>query len=430
MQTARLPRSAGADQGAASPRAPGRGPQTPQPDARTPATAVVNDRAAERLRSGHVWVFASEVLGWEPAPPPAPALTGRVRDRRGRMLGVADFSPLSEIRLRLLSRDADQPIGPAWFRRRLEQAIAWRRHVIRDSDAYRVVAAEADALPGLIVDRYGPALVIQTLTWAMAQRQTELIALLDELLAPAALVERNDVRVRQKEGLELRAGLLRGANGEVDATINGLRFHFDLLAGQKTGGFLDQRENWAAAGRWVERLGLKTALDVFCYQGGFALQLARSGAKVEATDSSRPALEVAERNASANGLIGIDWIEANAFDLLRDYDAAGRQIGAVVLDPPAFAKSRARLESAMAGYKEINLRALKVLQPGGVLVSCSCSHHVSEVMLLEVIRAAAADARVPLRVLERRTQGLDHPSLVGVPESNYLKCIIAMRLPE
>ncbi|MGH9393125.1 MAG: class I SAM-dependent rRNA methyltransferase, partial [Terriglobales bacterium] len=354
--------------------------------------------------------------------------TALVEDRRGRALGLADFSPQSQIRLRLLGRDPALEPDRAWLRAALERALAYRRAVVRDSEACRLVASEADHLPGLIVDRYGDALAVQTLTWAMAARQEEVLELLDELLHPATVVERNDVRVRQREGLELRAALLRGAAATVSCRIHGLDFELDLLAGQKTGGFLDQRENWAAAAAYAAAFGSRRVLDVFTYQGGFALHLARTAAYVQAVDSSRPALEAAERNGERNGFTAVDWVEANAFDLLRDYDQraqAADRFDLIVLDPPAFAKSRKAIETAIAGYKEINLRALKLLSPGGLLVTCSCSHHLSEGQLLELLGAAASDARRELTILERRGQAPDHPVLLGVPETAYLKCIVA-----
>lgn len=387
---------------------------------------MVNDRAAERLRAGHVWVYESEILGWKPEPPQieGPAWA-EIEDRRGRSLGVADYSPQSQIRLRVLAHDAGMVPDRAWLRARLEAAVAYRAKVVQDSDAYRLVASEADQLPGLIVDRYGAALAVQTLTWSMAARQSAILDTLEELARPQTVVERNDVKVRLREGLELRAGLLKGEAATAACTINGLRFDWDLLAGQKTGGFLDQRENWAAAARIAAAFGAKRALDVFTYQGGFALHLARQVAQVQAVDNSRAALEAAERNGERNGLGAIDWVEANAFDFLRDYDQRDERFDLVVLDPPAFAKSRKALDAAVAGYKEINLRALKLLQPGGVLVTCSCSHHLSEAALLEVLAAAARDARREVTILERRGQAADHPVLLEVPETAYLKCIFA-----
>lgn len=378
------------------------------------------------MRGGHPWVYAGDILGWEPAPPPAAILTAAVRDRRGRALGVADRSPQSKIQLRVLDREASTVANRDLFRQRLATALAWRRQLVANTDAYRLISSEGDGLPGLIVDRYGEALVIQTLTAAMAARQAEMIADLESLLTPTIVVERNDVRVRQQEGLELRAGLLRGSSAQVEVRIHDLRLGVDLLGGQKTGGFLDQRENWAAAAGWARALSCRRALDVFTYQGGFALHLARAGCQVQAVDSSRPALEAAERNGERNGFASVDWVEANAFELLRDYDARGEHFDCVVLDPPAFAKSRAALPTAAAGYKEINLRALKMLSPGGLLVTCSCSHHLSEAHLVEILAAAARDARRELRLLERRGQPPDHPVVVGFPESAYLKCLVAV----
>jgi len=394
-------------------------------------TAVLNRHGADRLRGGHPWVYDSDVLGWEPEPPAATHTAPvSMRDRRGRELGLADFSPHSKIRLRRLSGNAGERADREFFRQRLVQAIAYRRRVAPEAEACRLVSSEADGLPGLIVDQYGRApggaIVVQTLSWAMAARQAELIEDLEMLLQPAVIAERNDTKVREREGLEQRSGLLRGSSPEVESVINGLKWRIDLLAGQKTGGFLDQRENWAAAARWAQAFATGEALpalDVFTYQGGFALHLARAGARTEGVDSSRAALEAADGNAVRNGL-NIDWIEANAFDLLRDYEAQQRRFGVVVLDPPAFAKSRTALAAAAAGYKEINLRALKLVRPGGVLVTCSCSHHLHESHFLELITAAAADARRMVTLLERRGQAPDHPVLLGAPETAYLKCLI------
>jgi 23S rRNA (cytosine1962-C5)-methyltransferase len=397
------------------------------PSENAAAAAVINDRGADRVRAGHPWVYATEILGWQPEAPAAgaPSSPVLVRDRRGRDLGWADYSPQSQIRLRLLTREPGPP--PAWplIADRLARALAYRGQVVRDSDACRLVAAEADALPGLIVDRYARSLTLQTLTWAMAARQPAIVAELDRLLHPAAIVERNDVKVREREGLELRAGLLQGASPDAEAVINGLTFTFDLLTGQKTGGFLDQRENWAAAAAYATMFGARRALDVFTFQGGFALHLARAGLQVEAVDSSRAALEQAERNAARNALGDIPWIEGNAFDVLRDYEHRGATYDCIVLDPPAFAKSRKSVAQAAAGYKEINLRALKLLAPGGLLVTCSCSHHLSEPELLEILSAAARDAHRDLIVVERRGQAKDHPVVLAIPETAYLKCIVA-----
>lgn len=390
------------------------------------ATAVLADRGAERLRGGHVWIFAGDILGWEPGPEPEAAAAVRVRDRRGRLLGWADHNPRSQIRLRLLTRDPVATPDREFFRLRMAAALAYRQSVVQDSNAFRLIASEADGLPGFIVDLYGSALSFQVLTAAMAARQPALLEDLNTLLRPSVVVERNEAKIRSREGLELRQGLLHGDNAVVEVEINHLKFGFDLLAGQKTGGFLDQRENWAATAAWAARFGVKSALDVFTYQGGFALHLAHAvpGLQLEGVDGSRPALEAAEANFRRNRLPDQTWIEANAFDLLRDYDQQRRKVDLVVLDPPAFAKSRSNLSAAIAGYKEINLRALKLLPPGGLLVTCSCSHHLDENGFLAMLQAAASDAQRGLVVIERRGQALDHPVLLAVPETRYLKYLL------
>ncbi|MGH9542387.1 MAG: class I SAM-dependent rRNA methyltransferase [Terriglobales bacterium] len=386
-------------------------------------TAIVRDRAAARLAAGHGWVYRDDLLGFAPSsrhPPEAPVA---VATRRGGALGWADYSPNSQIALRLLTRD-EAALEPGWLDERLRVALAYRQRFVAHSEAYRLVAGEADGLPGLIVDRYGAALAVQSLTAAMEARQGAVVAWLRDWLHPQAIIERNDTRLRRLERLEARAGLLYGESAQATAEINGLRFGFDLLAGQKTGGFLDQRENWAAAARYT-RPGAE-ALDAFTYQGGFAVHLARAGAQVAAADLSRPALEAAERNAQANSLDTVEWIEANAFDLLRHYDESRRKFDMVVLDPPGFARNRAALAAALRGYKEINLRALRILHASGILVTCSCSHNLEEAAFFDVVLAAAVDAGRSLVLLERRTQSLDHPVLAGFPETQYLKCLILL----
>ncbi len=313
---------------------------------------------------------------------------------------------------------------PGLLRERIETAIAYRERVVRDTDAYRVVFSEADFLPGLIVDRYHDILSLQVLTQAMdaeTVRQT-VVSELSERLKPAAIAERVDPRIRELEQLPARSsGLIQGEKSSTVFSMNGVRFHYEALEGQKTGAFLDQRENYAAVAQYARG----EALDVFCYQGGFALHLAQHCSSVTGVDSSRPALEVAEKNAALNGR-EIEWVEANAFDLLRDYADAGRQYDCIVLDPPAFAKSKRNLETALPAYKELNLRALKMLRSGGILVTCSCSYHVAHSMLLEVLAEACRDVHRNLRILESRTQAKDHPVLLAVPETAYLKCLISM----
>ncbi len=379
----------------------------------------VTARAAARLRDGHVWVYRSDLEG-APDLPAASLVT--VQDHRGKPLGTAFYSSSSQIALRLISREPVPDLA-ALVRQRVAAALAYRQRVIHDTDAYRLLFSEADGLPGLIADRFNDVISLQVLTQA-ANRDDVKDVVVEELEAafhPAGIVERTEARIRELEQLPpAPAGPLHGDKTATVYTMNGVRFHYDALGGQKTGAFLDQRENYAAAAHHAHG----QALDVFCYQGGFALHLAKTCESVTAVDSSRPALELADQNGELNKL-DVEWIEANAFDLLRDYADAGRQYDTIVLDPPAFAKTRKTLDTALRGYKEINLRALKMLKPGGLLVTCSCSYHVSEADFLEVLAAASLDAHRPLRIIERRGPAKDHPVLLTVPETFYLKCVLA-----
>lgn len=390
-----------------------------------PLIAQVSSRAASRLRAGHVWVYASDV---EKKAAAEPGALVHVADPRGKPLGSAIYSSSSQIMLRLVSRD---PVSSEaellqLVRNRLGEAVAHRSRVVKDSDAYRLVFSEADRLPGLIIDRYNDVFTFQVLTqaWDRPQRRDVIVQSLAELAGAEHIVERVDERIRELEELPRREpGILRGSKSSTVFTMNGVQFHYDALSGQKTGAFLDQRENYAAAAVY----GRGAALDVCTYQGGFALHLARACERVTAIDISREALEVAEQNEKLNAVGNkneIEWMEANAFDLMKDYAAAGQQYDTIVLDPPAFAKSKRHLESALRGYKELNLRALKMLRPGGILVTCSCSFHVSEAEFLEVLTAAAQDAHRSVQILEKRTQSKDHPILLGVPETYYLKCLV------
>jgi 23S rRNA (cytosine1962-C5)-methyltransferase len=374
----------------------------------------VNRKAADRVLSGHPWIFSSDVADASQA---QPGDAVRVLDPRGKLLGTAHYSSLSRIALRMLS-PAAEPADKSFFLRRLTQAIAFRERMVRESSACRLVFSEADLLPGLIVDRYGPYLATQALTQGM-ERSRDLIAhCLAELLQPAGILARNDVSVRRLEGLARETVALEGEIPErVTVEMNGLKLRMDLWRGQKTGAYLDQRENYVAAARRARG----RVLDCFTSTGGFALHAAPRAETVEAIDSSAAALEIAEENARSNGIGNIQFRRADVFDFLKGIE---RRYSMVVLDPPAFAKSRSQLEGAERGYKEINLRALRLLDPGGILVSCCCSHHVSEAALLEIVAQAALDAGKTLRVLERRTQASDHPILLTVPETLYLKCLI------
>ncbi len=382
-----------------------------------PRTVRINRKGAERIRSGHPWVFSSDVTDRGDADP-GDAVS--VIDPRGRALGIAHYSSTSQICLRLLS-DRAEAFDETFFEARLRAAAEYRGRVVTGSDAYRLVYGESDRLPGLVVDRYGDFLVIQTLTQGMDRAGEVIAGCLERLFSPRGIVARNDSPVRKRENLALEAGVARGEVPEtVPIRMNGFELRADLLRGQKTGVYLDQCENYVVAGAYARG----RALDCFTSTGGFALHLAQQCETVEAVDSSATALETARVNAAANGLTNIQFREADVFDLLAGYAAAGRRFDAVVLDPPAFAKSRTSLGGAVRGYKEINLRALQLLGRGGVLVTCSCSHHLSEAMLLEIVASASLDAGRTLRILERRTQARDHPILLTVPETHYLKCLI------
>jgi 23S rRNA (cytosine1962-C5)-methyltransferase len=385
----------------------------------------ISPRGASRLKNGHAWVYRSDVVSADGVP--AGSLVNVV-DHRGQPLGIALYSSFSQIAIRLISHE---PVADftALLRQRIADAIAYRKVVVRDTNAYRVIFSEGDFLPGLIVDRYNDVLSMQILTQAMDAEAVRVVLASEftERLQPASMVERVDPRVRQLEDLPPRpSALVQGEKTSTTFTMNGVHFHFDALEGQKTGAFLDQRENYATAAQYAHG----EALDVFCYQGGFALHLAPHCSRVTGVDSSRPALEVADQNAALNrrdrSQPEIEWIEANAFDLLKDYSASGQRYDAIVLDPPAFAKTKRDLDAALRGYKELNLRALKMLRLGGVLVTCSCSYHVSQTDFLGMLGDAALDAHRTLRLVEVRGQAKDHPILLNVPETAYLKCVVAI----
>ena len=377
----------------------------------SPRKIIVNERAAKRLRDGHVWVYASDVLNDAGAKPGAMV---HVIGPKDKILGSAIYSSSSQIKLRTLGRDAlrSEEELLQLVRQRLAEAVAYREKVVHNSDACRLVFSEADRLPGLIVDRYNDVFTLQVLTqaWDAPERKQAIIEGLKEFAGAENIVERADARIRELEQLpEMESARIEGDKSGTVFTMNGA--------------FRDQRENYDAAAQDAKG----EALDVCTYQGGFALHLARICYKVTAVDISREVLEVAEQNEKLNAASNkteIEWIEGNAFDLMRDYASASRHYDTIVLDPPAFAKSKKHLESAVRGYKELNLRALKMLRPGGVLVTCSCSYAVSEQDFFDVLNEAAQDAHRSVRILEKRTQAKDHPILLGVPETFYLKCFV------
>jgi 23S rRNA (cytosine1962-C5)-methyltransferase len=384
----------------------------------------LSPRGAARLQARHPWVYRSDIdaAGVDGLPPGSLV---RVHDQRGKFLGTALYSSSSQIAIRMISHGSVSDL-PALVAERIRAAIAYRKEVVQDSNAYRVVFSEADFLPGLIIDRYDDVVSVQILTQAMdaAPVRDSILKTLREELQPAGVVERVDPRIRELEQLPPRqSGLLWGDKSSTEIKMNGVKFLYDGLEGQKTGAFLDQRENYAAAARYAHG----EALDTFCYHGAFALHLALQPlarcTNVTGVDSSRPALEMAQKNAALNGR-ELEWVEANAFDLLRDYSAANRRYDTIVLDPPAFAKSKRDLEKALGGYKELNLRAMKMLRPGGILVTCSCSFHVSPADFLGIVAAAAQDAHKSLRLIDNRGASKDHPVLLNVPETRYLQCLI------
>jgi 23S rRNA (cytosine1962-C5)-methyltransferase len=382
----------------------------------TEGSVVISPRGVERLRAGHLWIYRSDIRSAHAEP----GAVVRLVDERGNFAGRAFYSDKSQISIRLLTRE-DVPIDRAFLTARIRRAAAYRDLVVEDSDACRLVYSEADLLPSIIIDRYGDYLVLQTLSQASDRLKGTLVEILVELFKPKGIVERNDPKVRMLEGLEQRVSVLHGEiPGEILARENGVTFVCDLAKGQKTGSFLDQRENHLAARRYASG----DVLDCFTYQGGFALTVAGHCDHVEGIDMASAAVEAARHNQRLNSISNATFREGNTFDLLKEYDEVGRRFQMVILDPPAFAKNRDAIPAARRGYKEINLRALKLLKPGGYLVTCSCSYHVTEPLFLQLLAEAATDARKNIAVIERRTQAQDHPILLTMPETHYLKCLI------
>jgi 23S rRNA (cytosine1962-C5)-methyltransferase len=381
---------------------------------------IVSKRGESRVRSGHPWIFKSDVSR---AAGVGPGSVVRVLGPTGRPLGFAFFSAQSEITLRMIERG--DTLAPSFVRDRILAARAWREAIAPGVEALRLVHGEGDGLPALIVDRYGEYLVVQTLAQATDARKAEIVAALVEIFHPRGILERNDPRVRAHEGLASQVGVL---HGEVPETVtvneNGVRFEADLWRGQKTGLFLDQRENHAMAREYAKG----RVLDGFTYNGGFGLSVAAKAEDVLAVDVSAEAVARVQRNAALNGVTNVTAREANVFDLLHDLDGRGERFDTVILDPPAFAKSKSAVDKARRGYKEINLRGLKLLRPGGCLITCSCSYHVHEGDLEGILADAAADAGATVSVVEKRRQARDHPILLGVPETYYLKCFVLRRL--
>jgi 23S rRNA (cytosine1962-C5)-methyltransferase len=383
-------------------------------------TVKVNKRGADRIRHGHLWIYRSDII--EVDAEGGSVIT--VKDDHGNFVGQALYSDASQIALRFLSQIAEN-IDREWWRRRITEAAS-RRIVPAETNAYRLIYSEGDLLPSLIVDRYDDVLVLQTLSQGTEAVKSLLTEILIETFKPRVVIERNDARVRELEGLPLISGAIYGdAPGELEILQHGLRFYVEPLGGQKTGSFLDQRENRLAARSAAQTTSRQRALDCFTFNGAFALHLAAVCENVIGIDISSEAVAAAQRNAELNGLGNVEFREANVFNVLREMESLGERFDVIVLDPPAFAKNRDSLKAAIRGYKEINLRALKLLNPGGVLVTCTCSYHVSEEHFLDILAKAAIDSRRRVQILEKRMQASDHPVLVGMPETYYLKCVIA-----
>lgn len=376
--------------------------------------AVVSPKGARRWQHGHPWIYRSDVTHR----PNAPAGVVRVRDTGGKAIGLALWSPTSEISLRLLDADPGAHIDAVWWRRRVETCVMRRASLKSDANAYRLIHGEGDALPSLICDKYDRWVVVQLMSAGLERFREEIVAAIEHTVRPAGILARNDVPLRRKEGLSLTSELLRG---DVPATVevqeHGVRYLAAPWEGQKTGAFLDQRENRA----FIGALAHGRALDCFSYHGSFALHLARKATQVVALDSSAAALERAKENFARNGLTNYELVEADAFDFLKERERAGEHFDTIVLDPPAFAKTRSSLPAAIRGYKEINLRAMRLLNPGGLLFSASCSFHLTKPLFLEMLQAAAADSGRRIALREFRGQPLDHPEVLTIPETGYIK---------
>ncbi len=372
----------------------------------------VTSRGAERWVRGHPWIYRSDVAGG----PPDPGVAA-VRDPRGRFIGQALYSPTSEIRLRLLER-TDAPIDAAWWRERIAAALARRRDI--DATAYRIVHGEGDGLPSLVVDRYDRWVVAQLLSAGLETRRADVLHAITAVLAPEGILLRHDAAVRRREGLSDGVELAHGSVPDAIEVREGpVRYLAAPWTGQKTGAFLDQRPNRLEAGRRAVPGG--RALDCFAYHGSFALHLARRSATVLALDVSPDALARGRVNAELNGLSNIAWREGEAFETLRAFERARERFDTIVLDPPAFAKSRATVPQALRGYREINLRAMRILSPGGVLVTASCSFHVRRPEFLRMLEEAAGDSGRRVVLDGWLGQGEDHPEVLTIPETGYLK---------
>jgi 23S rRNA (cytosine1962-C5)-methyltransferase len=378
------------------------------------AEAAVSPKGARRWQQGHPWIYRSDVTRW-PSTPPGIV---RVRDARGKAIGLALWSPRSEISLRLLDVDPSAQIDASWWRDRVAASVARREPITAQANSYRLIYGEGDALPSLVCDKYDRWVVVQLMSAGLEAQREEIVAAIESVVHPLGVLARNDVPLRKKEGLSLESELLRGGVPKtVEALEHGVRYFAAPWTGQKTGAFLDQRENRVFIGERARG----RALDCFSYHGSFALHLAHNAERVIALDTSATALERAKENFALNGLSNIETVEVNAFDYLKDRERARDRFDTIVLDPPAFAKSRSSLSAAIRGYKEINLRAMRLLSPGGLLFTASCSFHLTKSLFLEMLESAAADSGRRIALRELRGQPLDHPEVLTIPETGYIK---------
>ncbi|MBL8195254.1 MAG: class I SAM-dependent rRNA methyltransferase [Blastocatellia bacterium] len=382
------------------------------------AEVAVTRKGQQRIEQGHLWIYRSDIT--LQGKDPSPGSIVKVLSAKKEFLGQAFYSSLSQIALRMLTSSKEN-IDDNFWKKRLQTAFNLRNKVVNNAEAYRLLHGEADLIPSLVIDRYQNHFVIQTLSQGTDLLKNTWVKLLVELFQPEAIVERNDVKVRKLEGLSEQIGLLMGSlPKELTVKQNSLAFYADLLEGQKTGLFLDQRENHLTAQKYAQG----KALDCFTFNGGFALNMAQTANTVLAVDVSENAITQAKKNATLNNVTNISFEVANVFDLLKSLDEQKELFDIIVLDPPAFAKNRGAVTAAIRGYKEINLRAIKLLKPGGILISCTCSYNVSEEVFLGIIQSAAIDAGRQLQLLEKRVQSRDHPILLSVSETYYLKCMI------
>ena len=382
---------------------------------------IIGSKGFSWFKKGHPWIFRNDLEKVEDA---APGFIVSLEKKNGEFLGQGFYSDRSKIAFRLISR-SKEPVGREFWKRRLQQADEYRKTVVRDANAYRMVYAESDGVPSLIIDRYGDHFVLQTLSQGTDQLTFLFAELLSELFRPSSIILRNDLSVRELEGLPQEKKVFQGdCPADLQVFEGGVKYSVDLWTGQKTGAFLDQRENRHAASRLLRG----KILDAFCYHGLFSLHSAQNATRVIGVDSSPEAIDRAKANARLNGFTNVEFQKENVFDFLKRQDGEGDTYDGIILDPPAFAKSKGDIRAAIRGYKELNLRAIRLLNPGGILVTCSCSYNLSEPEFVEMLRDSAKDARSPMRIVEKRGQSADHPVLLSFPESYYLKCLFLQKI--